>query len=79
MHFISQATPDIWKTLEKLEAGPRTLLSTLVEEDFKVHNKQYFTEEARKYMRLILKKAFDCIDSPMTSRGPWRTKKADSM
>ena len=51
MHFISQATPDIWKTLEKLEAGPRTLLSTLVEEDFKVHNKQYFTEEARKDMR----------------------------
>lgn len=55
MHFISQATPDIWKTLQKLEAGPRTPLSTLVEEDFKVNNKQYFTEEAKMDMRLIKK------------------------
>lgn len=63
MHFISQATPDIWKTLEKLEAGPRTLLSTLVEKDFKVSNKQYFTEEARKDMRLIfLKKLLTVLE-----------------
>lgn len=57
-------------------------MSTLVEEDFKVNNKQYFTEEAKKDMRLIKKKnkkAFDCIDSSMNSRGPWRIKKADSM
>ena len=70
MHFISQATPDIWKTLEKLEAGPRTLLSTLVEKDFKVSNKQYFTEEARKDMRLIfLKKLLTVLENSHDLKG----------
>ena len=38
MHFITQATPDIWRKLQKLEAGPQIPLSTLVEEAFKVYN-----------------------------------------
>ena len=36
MRFITQATPDIQRKFQKLEAGPQTPLSTLVEEAFKV-------------------------------------------
>ena len=38
MHFITQATPDIRRKLQKLEAGPQTPLSTLVEQAFMVYN-----------------------------------------
>ena len=38
MHFITQATPKIWRKLQKLEAGPQNPLSTLVEEPIKVSN-----------------------------------------
>ena len=37
MHFITQFTPDIRRKLQKLEVGPQTPLSTLVEEAFKVY------------------------------------------
>ena len=36
MHFITQATLDIRRKLQKPEAWPQTPLSTLVEEAFKV-------------------------------------------
>ena len=55
MHFITQATPDIWRKLQKLEAGPQTPLSTLVEEAFKVCNNQDLTEETNKNKGLIKK------------------------
>ena len=38
MHFINQATPDIRRKLQKLEAGLQTPLSTLLEEAFKIYN-----------------------------------------
>ena len=46
MHIITQAPPDIWKNLYKLEAEPQAPLSTLAEEAFKVFNNQDLTEEA---------------------------------
>ena len=55
MHFITQATPDIQRKLQKLEAGPQTPSSTLVEEAFKVYNNRDLTEEANKDKRLIKK------------------------
>ena len=32
MHSITQPMPDTWRELQKLEAGPQALLSTLAEE-----------------------------------------------
>ena len=55
MHFITQHAPDIRRKLQKLEAGPQTPLSTLVEEAFKVCNSQDLTEGANKDKRLITK------------------------
>ena len=55
MHFITQAPPDIWKNLSKLEAEPQALLSTLVEEAFKVFN---LMVAGNKEKRLIKKMQF---------------------
>lgn len=46
MYFITQATPDTWRKLWRLQIGPQTPLSTLVKEDFKVYNKWDLMEEA---------------------------------
>ena len=55
MHFITQAPPDIWKNLYKLEAEPQAPLSTLAEEAFKVFN---LTVAGNKEKRLIKKMQF---------------------
>lgn len=47
MHFITQATPDIWRKLQELEVGPQIPLSTLAEEAFKVKNNRDLTEEGQ--------------------------------
>ena len=39
MYFITQATPDTWRKLWRLQAGPQSPLSNLVKEDFKVYIK----------------------------------------
>ena len=48
MYFITQATPDTWRKLWRLQAGPQTPLSNLVKEDFKVYNNWDLTEEANR-------------------------------
>ena len=50
--FITQRALDIRRKLQKLEAGPRTLLSTLAEE---AYNNWDMAEEANKDGRLIKK------------------------
>nr|XP_058933137.1 uncharacterized protein LOC131764166 [Kogia breviceps] len=56
MHFITEATPDIRRKLQKLEAGPQTPLSTLVVEALKVYSNRDLREEANKNKRLIKKR-----------------------
>ena len=51
MQFMTQATPDIQRKLQKLEDGPQTPLSTLVEEAFKVCNYWHLMEEVNKDKR----------------------------
>ena len=72
MPFITQAIPDIWENLEKLEAECQTPLSTLVEGAFKVLNLMAVDNKERG---LIKKMQFLSADSPTTSRGPWRDEK----
>lgn len=48
LHFVTQATSDIRRKLQKLEARLPTPLSILVEEAFKVYNNQDLMEEANK-------------------------------
>ena len=55
MHIITQAPPDIWKNLYKLEAEPQAPLSTLGEEAFKVFN---LMVAGNKEKRLIKKMQF---------------------
>ena len=53
MHFITQSSPHIRRKLQKLEAGPQTPSSTLVEEAFKVYNNEDMAKEANTDRRLI--------------------------
>lgn len=55
MRFITQAMPDTWRELQKLETGSQAPLSTLAEEAFKVYNNWDMVEEANKDGRLIKK------------------------
>lgn len=64
MHFITQATSDIRRKLQKLEARLPTPLSILVEEAFKVYSNQNLMEEANKDKGLVKKTIFGCCDSP---------------
>ena len=54
MHFITQATPGIWRKFQKLEAGPQNPQSTfLVEEAFRVSNNQDLMAETNEDRRLV--------------------------
>lgn len=74
MYFITQATPDTYRKLWRLQIWPQTPLSTLVKEDFKVYNKWDLTEEA---IRIKEKHSFwllwlnQHLEGTLEGRGGW--------
>ena len=89
MHFITQATSDIRRKLQKLEARLPTplsiffffffTLSILVEETFKVYSNQDLMEESNKDKGLVKKTILGCCDSLTASSGPWRAEMSGQM
>lgn len=52
MHLITQAPPDIWRKLQKLESYPKTPQVIWIVEAFKVFNNKDQVDEEKKDERM---------------------------